>query len=400
MTRFDPAAATAAYLATLPPAAHERAIHYTQGGHWLLLWGWLIEVGIAYLILRSRVLHRLRTRIDGARRRPFLASVVVIVVFLALSGLLSLPWQAYTDWVRERQYGLSSEPFGLWIGEAAMIGLLSIVGLGLFLTLLYTLIRFAPLSWWVWASGLSAILVMIAVLIAPVFIEPLFNRYSPAPPGSLRDQVVALAEKANVPSDKIFIYDGSKQSNRYTANVSGLFGSARVAMSDTMFKQGADLAEVRGVLGHEMGHYAHGHTWWTAVALAVEALIGFFLIQRLFLPTATLLNARVASLADPAGLPVLMMLLATLQLLATPLDNTLSRWEEADADRFSLHLANEPDGLARALVKTIAYRADSPSAIEEVFFYDHPSVRRRVQAAMDWKAAHGAAGDDPGEKPP
>jgi STE24 endopeptidase len=94
-------------------------------------------------------------------------------------------------------------------------------------------------------------------------------------------------------------------------------------------------------------------------------------------------------IADPAGLPVLAAITATLGLLATPINNTISRTMEADADSFSLRVANEPDGLSEALVKTIEYRASSPSRLEEVIFYDHPSVERRVRKAMDWKAAHG-----------
>jgi STE24 endopeptidase len=200
--------------------------------------------------------------------------------------------------------------------------------------------------------------------------------------------VVALAHKAGVPSDKIYIYDGSKQSNRYTANVSGLFGSARVAMSDVMFKKNADIAEVRGVVGHEMGHYKRGHVLWGAVATALLSLAGLGLINLAF-PTANRwLGAGAMGVADPAGLPVLIALFVTLTLIATPLSSTLSRLQEADADAFSLRVANEPDGLSKALVKTIEYRADSPSWLEEAIFYDHPSVRRRVQTAMDWKARH------------
>jgi STE24 endopeptidase len=203
-----------------------------------------------------------------------------------------------------------------------------------------------------------------------------------------RNAVVALAKTAGVPSDKIYIYDGSKQSNRYTANVSGLFGSARVAMSDVMFKKNADIPEVRGVVGHEMGHYKRGHVILGAIVSALLALLGLGLINLVFPTVDRWLGAGAASVADPAGLPTLIALFATLGLLATPLTSTLTRLQEADADAFSLRVAHEPDGLSKALVKTIEYRADSPSWLEEVVFYDHPSVRRRVQSAMDWKARH------------
>jgi STE24 endopeptidase len=198
-----------------------------------------------------------------------------------------------------------------------------------------------------------------------------------------------MAKQVGVPSDKILIYNGSKQSNRYTANAGGFLGFGRVAMSDVMFKKDADVAEVKGVVGHEMGHYVHGHVPLAGLEFGLLALVAFFLVDRLFPLAARLLGAKgVTGLADPAGLPVVSVIFAVLGLLATPVTNSMSRWSEADADHFSVVHFNEPDGLAKALVKTIEYRADSPSRLEEVIFYDHPSVRARVQAMMDWKAAH------------
>ena len=153
----------------------------------------------------------------------------------------------------------------------------------------------------------------------------------------MRDAVVALAKETGTPSDKIFIYNGSKQSDRYTANVSGLFGSARVAMSDTMFKKGADLAEVRGVVGHEMGHYAHVHVLWTVAILIVLSALAFWLTDRLYPLVRRLLRAdRVGDIADPAGLPILALILAFLGVLGTPVLATMTRTMEADADHFSL----------------------------------------------------------------
>lgn len=255
--------------------------------------------------------------------------------------------------------------------------------------ILYALIRRAPKRWWLWGGLVTSLFVIFAIVIGPVLIEPLFNKYTPAPPGPVREAVVEMAEANGVPSDKIFIYNGSRQSNRYTANVSGLFGSARVAMSDTMFAQGADMAEVKGVVGHEMGHYVHMHSLWMAGVLSLLAMIAFWLVDRLFPLAARLLGARgVEGIADPAGLPVLSAVLSVLALLATPVTNTLIRTMEADADNFSLQRVGEPDGLAKALVKTIEYRAATPGKWEEIIFYDHPSVGWRVRNAMDWKAAH------------
>jgi STE24 endopeptidase len=201
-----------------------------------------------------------------------------------------------------------------------------------------------------------------------------------------------MAKQVGVPSDKILIYDGSKQSNRYTANAGGLFGFGRVAMSDVMFKKDADIAEVRGVVGHEMGHYVRKHVLIGNLEGGLMTLVGLLLVDRLFPMAARVLGAKgVTGLADPAGLPVIAILFAIMGLLATPISNTFSRWVEADADHFSVVHFDEPDGLAKALVKTIEYRAATPSKLEEFIFYDHPSVGARVRAMMDWKAAHPAS---------
>jgi len=396
---FDPAAATAAYLAQLPPEAHQRAIAYTHGDHWLLLWGALVAVASGWLILKSEILVGIRRRIASSRRRPWLAVAATAAAALVMDTILELPWDVYADWWRERSYGLTSRPFLGWLVETLTKDLIYGLVMLVFLLGLYALIRRSPRRWWLWGAGLTGVLSVVLLVLAPVFIAPLFNRFEPAPAGPVREAVVALAQANGVPSDKIVVYDGSKQSNRYTAHVSGAFGAAQIAMSDVMFKKGADMAEVRGVVGHEMGHYAHMHTLLQALFVALAALATFYLTDRLFPLVQELTGADdVQGLADPAGLPIIAIIVTLLGLLATPISNAGSRFFEADADRYSLTRANEPDGLARALVKTIEYRAASPSPVEEFIFYSHPSVGSRIRRAMDWKSTH-PAGAIPSRKP-
>jgi len=332
---------------------------------------------------------RWRERLDENAAMGIPAHITVIAPFLPRAGIGEPVLGAL-----ERLFGgMPGFRFRLartaWFGEQVLNLAISTVMLTALVGALYLLIRRAPRTWWLWGGGVTALFIGAAFILGPVYIEPLFNTYKPAPPGPVRDAVVAMARANGVPSDKIYIYNGSKQSNRYTANVSGLFGTARVAMSDTMFQQGADLAEVKGVVGHEMGHYVLNHAVRDAALFALIAMAGFFLVDRLYPWALKLTGAQgVGGIADPAGYPVLMILFAVLGLLATPLTNTVSRVAEAEADSFSLERVNEPDGMAKALVKTIAYRAATPSKLEEVIFYDHPSVGSRVRKAMDWKAAH------------
>ena len=388
---IDPAAETARWLATLSPEDLERAVAYTRGGHWLLLWGAIVAIVVSWLIIRTGLLSGIRDRLERRRRRPKLVSLVVGVVYLLLSFVLTLPWAIYESWWRETQYGLTSQPLAGWLTEALMGTAISTVFAGLLIVGLYFIIRHARRLWWAWGAGLTALAVVFMLIVSPILIEPLFNDYTQAPDGPMRDSVVELAQRTGTPDDKIFIYDGSKQSDRYTANVSGLFGSARVAMSDVMFAKGADLAEVRGVVGHEMGHYVHMHSLWMTGIMILLAAIVFWLIDRLFPVAKRLLGAnRVGDISDPAGLPVLAAIASVIGLLLTPVTNTMIRVIEQDADQFSLVHANEPDGLSKALIKTAEYRAPSPTVIEEILFYDHPSVENRIRMAMEWKATHPA----------
>lgn len=388
LATFDPAAATAAYLSTLPPAAQAKATAYTQGGHWLLLWVAVVAVASAWLIVRSGLMVRAVGWAERKRPRPLLGVAAAVVVFVLVDFVIELPWNVYASWWRETAYGLTSRPLGGWLGEQLVSLVIGLVMTVVFLEALYWLMRRAQRWWWAWAGAVAAVGLLFLMAIEPVLIEPLFNKYAPAPEGPTRAAVVALATRAGVPSDKIYIYDGSKQSNRYTANVTGLFGTARIAMSDVMFAKGADAAEVRGVVGHEMGHYKHGHVFWLLLVFSALAVLLLWIADRLFPLACRLMGCPAEAISDPVGLPVIMAIVAVLSLFATPVVNTMTRLDESDADNFSLAVAGEPDGLAKALVKSAEYRAPSPSVLEEWLFYDHPSVGRRIRNAMDWKAAH------------
>jgi STE24 endopeptidase len=224
------------------------------------------------------------------------------------------------------------------------------------------------------------------MLVAPIVIEPLFNDYKPVPQGEVRAALEAMAKGAGVPSDRLFVYDGSRQSNNFTANVAGLGGSARIAISDVAFK-GASLDEVKAVTGHEIGHYVLGHVWRGIAMISTLAMVAFLLADRLF-PVFARAFGSGAALADPRGLPVVLFMVSLFLLLATPAMNALNRVSETEADRYSLQTVNLPDALATALVRTAEYRDPRPHPLQESLFYTHPSVERRVLAAMQWKASN------------
>jgi STE24 endopeptidase len=381
---FDPGAATAAYIDSLGAEALAKAAAYTAGSHWLLLWNLVISVAVAWVFVRTGVLDRLNAKL--ARRGLNVRAGVIAAAYFVLANLVTLPWALYEEFWRERSYGRTSQPLGDFLGQATLATLIFALLVGLFMVGVYALMRRAGKYWWVWSGGLTAAALSFFLLAGPVVIEPLFNDYKPVPAGKVRDALVDMAQQAGVPANRIFVYDGSRQSNNFTANVSGIAGSARIAISDVAFK-GASLDEVKAVTGHEIGHYVLGHVWRTVLLLSALAIVFFFLADRLF-PRIARLFGSTARIDEPTGLPLLSLLVAVFFLLAQPLMNGSIRMGENEADQYSLETVNLPDALASALVKTAEYRYPRPSALQEALFYTHPSVEKRVRRAMEWKAAH------------
>ena len=377
-------AATARYIDSLGPAALQKAHDYTIGKEWMLLWGLLVSALVTWLIVKSGVLDRLDRRF--AERRRNLKAFVISAIYLLVATVLTLPWALYADYFREKSYGRTSQPLADFLMQGAIATLISAFVGGLFLMGVYWLIRRTGKRWWIWSGALTAAVLAFVILLSPVLIEPLFNKYEPVPPGQVRDAVVSMAERAGIPPERVFMFNGSRQSNNFTANAGGVGSTARVAISDVAMKQ-ANLDEVRAVTGHEIGHYVLKHTWYGILFYAVAAIVLFFIADRTF-PWFARRFGSSAALSDPRGVPVLMFMVSLFGLLVLPLFNSFARTIETQADVYSLKTENRPDALSTALVKTAEYRYPRPAKLQEIIFYDHPSVEARVRRAMEWKAAH------------
>ncbi len=379
---FNPAAETARYIDSLGPAALEKAADYTIASHWMLLWGLLASAVVTWIIVRLGILEKLSTKLE--QRGWALRTWLIGAAFFLAAAIIGLPWDVYAEWGFEKSYGRTSQPLSDFLMQDAIGVALSAVLGGLFFLGIYALIRKAGKRWWLWSGGLAAFAVSATMLLSPIAIEPLFNDYKPVPAGPVRDALLKMADEADIPQDRLFMYDGSRQSNNFTANVSGVFGSARIAISDVALKE-ASLDEVKAVTGHEVGHYVLGHVWRSVGLLSLLAIVGFFLADRLFPFFARVFGSK-ASIGDPVGLPVLLFTVGLVGLFAQPALNAMVRQGEREADNYSLRTANLPDALAGALVKTAEYRYPRPSALQEALFYTHPSVEWRVRNAMEWKA--------------
>ena len=205
----------------------------------------------------------------------------------------------------------------------------------------------------------------------------------------MRGAVLQLARADGVPLTNVYQFDASRQTTRVSANVSGIFGSAAVRLNDNLLK--CSLAEIRAVMGHELGHYVMNHIYKSIMEFALVFLAAFLFAQWAMGAMLRRYGERwgLRGVGDVAALPLFIAVLSTFLFLATPVVNTLVRTQEIEADRFGLNLAREPHGEAEADLKLVEYRKADPGAIEEFVFFDHPSTRFRIHDAMRWREAMG-----------
>ena len=386
---FDAEAATQAYLASVPSDAMERSDAYFEGGYWLLLWNLVVASSIYLLLLAGGWSARMRDVAERVTRWRSVHDLVYWAQFAVATGLLSFPFTVYQLFYREHAYGLATQTFGAWVGDQLKGLVLTVVLGGLFIAVLYRVLRSAPRTWWLWGSAVSVAFLMLRALIAPVFIAPMFNTYRTLDDPTVAGPILSMARANGIPASEVYVVDASRQTTRVSANVSGFLGTERITLNDNLLNR-ASLPEIEAVMGHEMGHYVLNHVYKMLLFFGVLVVGVFGLLYR---GSAWALDRwggrwRVRGVDDLAGLPLLALLVGVLFFVLTPVTNSYIRTQEYEADIFGLNAARQPDGMALVSLKLGEYRKLAPGALEEAIFFDHPSGRTRIFASMRWKAEH------------
>ena len=391
---FDAAQATRAYLDAMPADQAAQTADYHEGQIWLIPISTAVSLLIYWLTLQTGFVRGLRDKLE-AMMPNWLSIFPFIFVFTLVTSIVSLPFTYYVAFIREHKYGLATQTTTEWMIEWAQgLGLSLIIGT-LALGILYLLIRAFKRTWWIWGTVASAAFIYAMMTFSPAYIDPIFNDYTPLEEGQLRDDLLAMAASENIPVDDVVVYTSSDQSNRITANVSGIGDSIRIALGDTMIDQ-AELDEIRYVMAHEMGHYKLGHTTRGIVFLSSMALLGFVFVHFGF----GWANRRfggswgIRDIGDVAGMPLFFGILAIFSTLMTPIQYNYVRIGEVEADIFGLEISRNPDGMATSALRLSTYRELEPEPWEELLFRHHPSGSSRITMAMEWKAAQLAAGAD------
>ena len=384
---FNVEAATNAYLAQIPESARARSDAYFEGGYWLILWDFLVGVIISLLLLTLRWSAAMRNVAERITRRKPLQTFLYWMQYSVATFVLGFPLAFYEDYVREHKYGLANQTFSPWFGDQAKGLAVGIVLGGIIAVLLFGIVRRVPRTWWAWGALVSWAFLVFTVLISPVYIFPLFNKLTLLNDPKVTGPILRLARANGVPAHDVWEIDASRQTTRMSANVSGFGHTMRITLNDNLLRRGSP-EEIQAVMGHEMGHYVLNHVY-KGMMFFLIVIVAFFAFLKWSLDWALQRwgeKWQLRDLGDPAILPLVVLLASIFSFALTPVLNTFTRTQEYEADMYGLNASRQPDGFAQAAIHLGEYRKMSPGPVEEWIFFDHPSGRDRIYAAMRWKA--------------
>ena len=367
---------------------------YAHGAYALSIAGAAWGFFVLLFLLRSRLSTAFRDRARAIARGGVNRTVFVyFAIFTTVTALLSLPLDAYGGYFREKRFGFARQTLLQWLGDWSKgVGIAIVLG-GLFAVALYAVIRRFRRTWWLIGAAVAMAFTIFAVAVEPVFIAPLFNRFTPLPGGPLKTRLLDLAHAEGIPARDVYEVDASRQSEHTNAYVAGLLGTERIVIYDTLLKSQTPR-EIVAVMGHEMGHYVLHHVAKGLAFGGALILLGAWLVRRFYPRIAERQSGRwgIGPIEDPAGLPLVLLIVSVYSFLAAPAVNAFSRWEEHQADAFSLDVVRDPDALAAGFAKFNTHDLSEydPPRIIELWFYTHPSLEHRIRFCEEWKRRHPA----------
>jgi STE24 endopeptidase len=384
---FDPEAATKAYLAQIPAEARARSDAYFEGGYWLILWDFLYGAAVALLLLNRRWSAKMRDLAERVTRFKPVHTAVYWAEYLVLTTVLFFPLTVYEGYSRERKYGLATQSFGPWLNDQFKGLLIGLVLGAILVTLLFGIVRRLQRTWWIWGAVVTTVFQVFVVLIAPVYLVPIFNKVTRLNDPKVTEPILSLARANGIAVKDVYQVDASRQSTRMSANVSGFGHTMRITLNDNLLRRGSS-EEIQAVMGHEMGHYVLNHTHKSVMFLLILIVTGFALLRWGLNWSLARWGEKwqIRGISDTAVLPLVILLASIFFFALTPVVNTYIRSGEYEADMYGLNASRQPDGFAQAAIHLGEYRKMSPGRLEEWLFYDHPSGRSRIYAAMRWKA--------------
>ena len=362
------------------PSDKAWSYYYTRNTLWVIgiLWG----LAIPALILLTGWSARIRDIAQGRGRGRAHTIFIYLLIYSALEFGLGLPLAYVTGFVVEHHYGLSNQTLGKWATDT-LIGFALGIGLGFLVVWgVYGLLRASPRRWWLY-SGIAMIpLIVFLMLVSPIWVAPLFNKFGPMKDKALEAKIVALAERAGIEGARIFEVDKSEDTKTTNAYVGGFGVTKRIVLWDTIIQR-MDERSLLFVMGHEMGHFILHHVWVVVAALSALAMLSLYAVHRVAhgLIRRYAHRFRFDRLDDIASYPLMNLVVGVVIGIATPLFYLVSRHDEREADRFGLEITRDNWACATAFVKLSDDNLGipRPNPVLQLLRGSHPTVAERIE---------------------
>jgi STE24 endopeptidase len=318
----------------------------------------------------------------AGRHRNYAVKVFYILILSLAIWLIGLPLSYYRGFVIEHHFNLSTQTFGNWLADTIKSGYIGALFMTVLIPFAYWGISKRAKDWWLWIGIVAVPIMIFVIVVVPVFVSPMFNKFEPLKDEALAQRILGMAEKAGISGGRIYQVDMSEQTQAINAYVTGLFGSKRIVLWDTTIKK-MTPDEIAFVMAHEMGHYVMNHVWIGIGLFSVIFLILLFIIHKSigwFIHRYSD-SFGFAAVSDIASLPLLMLMFSLMMFLLDPLTNGFSRKIEHDSDRFALDLTRDNASGVSAFIKLANENLSnpSPSAFIEFWQYSHPPLQKRIE---------------------
>lgn len=306
------------------------------------------------------------------------SQVLFILSFMIISSLLSLPFQIYKTFKIEQKFGFNKMTTKLFIQDQVKSLLLTLAIGTPILYLIAWIMNNATQNWWIYVWGVIVGFNLLALLIYPTFIAPLFNKFSPLDDLELKEKIVSLLDKCGFKSQGVFVMDGSKRSSHGNAYFTGLGNSKRIVFFDTLLKQ-LNHDEVIAVLAHELGHFKHKHIVKQMAISFILMLVTLYIFSLLINQPLFYAALNVHTANSLVGLLLLFLVTGIITLPLAPIFSFMSRKNEYEADNFAKQNANKDD-LISGLVNMYRDNASTltPDSLYVNFYYSHPPATLRI----------------------
>jgi STE24 endopeptidase len=373
----------AAFRGIIDNETYRKAVEYTLAKGRFNRFELIYDAAILALVLVSGILPALFEWFMDRLGEGAVSQAAFIFTIGLLLSIPSMPLTWLEQFRLEERFGFNTMTAQTWWLDR-LKGLLLSSALGFpLLWLVLKLVQWTGSAWWLWAWAIILGFQLLMVVLAPILIMPLFNKFTPLPEGSLRDRLLKLGERTGFHARSIQVMDGSKRSRHSNAFFTGFGQFRKIVLFDTLISQ-LEERELEAVLAHEIGHYKKRHIPKMLAGSAVGLLIGLFVIARL--TDQAWFYGAFGFDANPGNLAPAFILFSLLSGLVTfwfsPLWNVLSRRFEYQADAYAAGTMREIQSLVGALRKLNEKNLSNltPHPAYSGFYYSHPTLLERERS--------------------